>query len=74
MVILIDRLFEKGVRELKSFKKNKEFLSRMLVIAAFVAVVFSFIGWVGTDFWLASTQWLLVAMVLALFGVYFQKQ
>jgi len=27
----------------------------------------------GTDIWLASTQWLLVAAVLALFGVYLKS-
>lgn len=37
---------------------------------AFVAIVLSAIGYMGTDIWLASTQWLLVAAVLALFGVY----
>jgi hypothetical protein len=35
-----------------------------------VSVIFSGVGFLGTDIWLASTQWLLVAVVLALFGVY----
>lgn len=37
---------------------------------AAVAVVLSAIGYLGADIWLASTQWLLVAAVLALFGLY----
>lgn len=37
---------------------------------AVVAVVLSAIGYLGADIWLASTQWLLVAAVLALFGLY----
>lgn len=35
-----------------------------------VAIVLSGIGYLGMDIWLASTQWLLVAAVLALFGLY----
>lgn len=37
---------------------------------AAIAVLFAGIGYLGTDIWLASTQWLLVAAVMALFGVY----
>ncbi len=44
--------------------------SQILMGGAAVAVVLSGIGYMGTDIWLASTQWLLVASVLALFGVY----
>jgi len=35
-----------------------------------ISVVLAAIGFMGSDIWLASTQWLLVASVLALFGVY----
>jgi len=41
--------------------------------AATVSIVLAGIGYVGADIWLASTQWLLVAAVLALFGLYFKK-
>lgn len=34
------------------------------------AVAFAAEGWLGPDIWLASTQWLLVALVLAVFGLY----
>ncbi|MBI3397532.1 hypothetical protein HY045_03590 [Candidatus Woesebacteria bacterium] len=51
-------------------KKNLELLSKVLMSGSLAAVVFSAVGYTGTDIWLASTQWLLVAAVLALFGVY----
>jgi hypothetical protein len=51
-------------------KKNKEKYSRMLIGGAVAAVLFSVLGWIGYDIWLASTQWLLVAAVLTLFGIY----
>lgn len=51
-------------------KKDMGMLSQVLMGASLVAVVLSGIGYTGTDIWLASTQWLLVAAVLALFGVY----
>ncbi len=44
--------------------------SQVLMGGAVISVLFSGIGYLGTDIWLASTQWLLVAVVLALFGVY----
>lgn len=37
---------------------------------AVISIVLSAVGYTGADIWLASTQWLLVAAVLALFGVY----
>ncbi|MCS7092475.1 MAG: hypothetical protein NZM26_03935 [Patescibacteria group bacterium] len=48
-------------------------LSPLLMFGAVVAVVLSAIGYLGWDIWLASTQWLLVASVLGLFGVYFKN-
>ena len=51
-------------------KKDIKKISKVLMIGAIVAVVLSAIGYTGTDIWIASTQWLLVAAVLALFGVY----
>lgn len=51
-------------------KRDMGMVSQGLMAASFVAVVLSGIGYLGTDLWLASTQWLLVAAVLALFGVY----
>jgi hypothetical protein len=51
-------------------KKNKAVISRYLIYIAIAAVLLSVIGWMGRDIWLASTQWLLVAAVMVLFGIY----
>jgi len=51
-------------------KKNKGMLSRLLVWGAVISVLFSIVGWMGSDIWLASTQWLLVAAVSTLFAIY----
>lgn len=63
-------LLKKGVITLKFAKRNKELTSKVFMFGAVISVIFSFLGWIGADFWLASTQWLLVAAVLALFSVY----
>ena len=44
--------------------------SQVLMGGALISVILATIGYTGTDIWLASTQWLLVAAVLALFGLY----
>lgn len=46
------------------------FYSQFLISGAIISVVLAAIGWLGMDIWLASTQWLLVAAVLAALGVY----
>ena len=51
-------------------KKDMGLTSQVLMGGAVISVLLSGIGYLGTDIWLASTQWLLVAVVLALFGVY----
>ena len=51
-------------------KKNKEALSKILIWGAIASVALSIAGWMGTDIWLASTQWLLITAVLVLFGIY----
>ena len=52
--------------------KNKDFklASKIFMGGAVLSVVLAGVGYMGIDFWLASTQWLLVAAVLALFGIY----
>ncbi len=52
--------------------KNKDvkMVSQALMGGAVIAVLLAGTGYLGVDIWLASTQWLLVAAVLALFGVY----
>ena len=55
---------------IKMAKKEMKMYSQYLMGAAAISVLLSAIGYLGADIWLASTQWLLVAAVLALFGVY----
>ena len=51
-------------------KKDIKLISQVFMGGSIIAVLFSAIGYTGSDIWLASTQWLLVAVVLALFGLY----
>lgn len=51
-------------------KKDVKLNSQILMGGAAISVILAAIGYLGADIWLASTQWLLVAAVLALFGVY----
>jgi hypothetical protein len=51
-------------------KKNWLLVSQVLIGGAVISIILSALGYTGTDIWLASTQWLLVAAVMALFGVY----
>lgn len=51
-------------------KKDWRQLSQVLMGGAVLSVALSGVGFTGSDIWLASTQWLLVAAVLALFGIY----
>jgi len=51
-------------------KKSWESLSQIFMGSSVVSVILAGVGYLGNDIWLASTQWLLVAAVLALFGVY----
>jgi hypothetical protein len=51
-------------------KADKIRLSQGMMMAALVSIVLAGVGYLGLDIWLASTQWLLVTVVLALFGVY----
>lgn len=55
---------------MKLKKKDWALLSMCLMYGAVAAVLLAGVGYLGFDIWLASTQWLLVAAVLALFGLY----
>ena len=55
---------------MKLDKRSKETVSLWLIYGACASGLFAAVGWIGTDIWLASTQWLLVTVVLALFAVY----
>lgn len=50
--------------------KDKLAIGKMLIYVSVVAVILAFIGFLGTDIWLASTQWMLVALTLAVWGVF----
>lgn len=50
--------------------KNKPAIAKMLLYFSVVAVVLALIGATGNDIYLASTQWLLVAILLSAWGVY----
>jgi hypothetical protein len=60
--------------ELSVSKKDAMMYSQVLMGGALLAVVFAGVGYMGTDIWLASTQWLLTAAVLALFGIYLKMR
>jgi len=55
---------------MKLDKKKKASYSKYLTWGAILAVLLAAEGWVGPDIWLASTQWLLVALVLVAFAIY----
>ena len=42
----------------------------LLIGLSVIAVILSIIGALGSDLWLASTQWVLVAAVLSIWAVY----
>ncbi|MBM2820842.1 MAG: hypothetical protein HW405_602 [Candidatus Berkelbacteria bacterium] len=45
-------------------------LGDILIVLAVLSVVLAITGAIGTDIWLASTQWLLVSAVLSIWAVY----
>lgn len=45
----------------------------VLVGLSVIALILSIIGAFGTDIWLASTQWLLVAIILGIYALYLKK-
>lgn len=55
---------------MKLDKKSKAMYAKWLLYLAVAAILLSAVGWIGPDIWLASTQWLLVAIVSVLFGIY----
>lgn len=42
----------------------------VLIVLSIVAAVLALIGAAGTDLWLASTQWLIVAVILGVYAIY----
>ena len=50
--------------------KNKPAVAKVLVYLSVVCVILAAIGATGNDLYLASTQWLLIAIILAIWGIY----
>lgn len=48
----------------------KKGCDKYLMMGSLVAVVLAGIGFLWGDVWLASTQWLLIALVLGVFGLW----
>ncbi len=55
-------------------KKQVKLVSQLCMVGSVLSVVLAGFGATGVDLWLASTQWLLVAAVLAIFGIYFRME
>jgi len=66
LVFVIWRSRRGGDKSLFNYQK----LSRFLVILSIIGVTFAAYGTFRSDVWLASTQWLLVAVVLIGFSIY----
>ena len=49
---------------------SKEQLSDGLIALSVLSIILAVIGAFGYDLWLASTQWLLIAIVLTAYGLY----
>ncbi|KKT39820.1 MAG: hypothetical protein UX47_C0005G0008 [Candidatus Collierbacteria bacterium GW2011_GWA2_46_26] len=45
-------------------------VGKVLIYASVVSVGMAFFGALGSDLWLASTQWMLVGLTLAIWGVF----
>lgn len=50
--------------------KDKPMVSKALFLLSAVAAVLAVVGALGTDIYLASTQWLLVATVFGVWAIY----
>jgi len=50
--------------------KDKLAIGKVLIYVSIVCVILALIGALGTDLWLASTQWMLVGLTAAIWGVF----
>ena len=50
--------------------KDKLALGKMLMYGSVISTILAFIGSLGTDLWLASTQWMLIGLTLAIWSVF----
>lgn len=51
-------------------EKDKLALAKLLKYGSVMSVLLAFVGSMGNDLWLASTQWMMVALVLGVWAVY----
>jgi len=51
---------------------EKKDCPKWLMVSSLAAIFLAAVGWLGTDVWLASTQWLLVAICLVLYSLWFK--
>lgn len=47
-------------------------ISQLAFWLSAVAIILAFVGALGKDLWLASTQWVLIGAVLAIWSVFFK--
>jgi len=50
--------------------KDKLAMGKVLIYVSVVCVVLALVGALGSDLWLASTQWMLVGLTFATWAVY----
>jgi len=50
--------------------KDKLAIGKVLIYFSVVCVVLALTGALGSDLWLASTQWMLVGLTAAIWGVF----
>lgn len=50
--------------------KDKLIIGKALIYLSILSVVLALFGALGNDLWLASTQWMLVGLTLAIWGVF----
>lgn len=50
--------------------KNKPAVAKLLIYLSVVCVVLAGVGSTGNDLYLASTQWLLISIILGIWGIY----
>jgi len=51
-------------------EKDKLGTGKLLVYGSVIAAVFALVGMLWSDVWLASTQWMLVGVLLAIWSVF----
>ena len=60
---------------MRRLKKNEyELVSRVLMFGMVGCIFLAIVGALGTDIYLASTQWMLLGAVLGILGVYLRME